>query len=72
MTKIFSRNNKAISDLNEKVLKLMIDMGMIAPYLTSSLDNLFKPENTSQFKLIKDPTSISLNDFFKLEVYRSL
>ena len=27
---------------------------MIAPYLASSLVNLFKPENTIQFKLVKD------------------
>ena len=36
---------------------------MIAPYLHSSLVNLFKPENTSQFKLIKGPNSIGLIDF---------
>ena len=30
-------NNKAISDLNEKILELMNDKGMIAPYLTTSL-----------------------------------
>ena len=38
---------KAISDLNEKVLELMHEKGLIAPYLASSLKsfNLFKPEN---------------------------
>ena len=36
---------------------------MIAPYLASSLVNLFKPENTSQLKLIKDPNSIKMNNF---------
>ena len=43
-------NNKAISDLNEKFLEMMNDKGMIAPYLASSLINLFKPENKSQFR----------------------
>ena len=38
-------NNKAIENLNEKILELMDEKGMIAPYLTSSLVNLFKPEN---------------------------
>ena len=57
------KNNKAISDLNEKVLELMNDKGMIARYSTSSLVNLFTPENTSQFSLVKDPSSIRMNDF---------
>ena len=34
-------NNKAIENLNEKILELMNDKGMIAPYLASSLVNLF-------------------------------
>ena len=38
------KNNKAIENLNEKVLELMNDKRMIAPYLASSLVNLFKPE----------------------------
>ena len=36
---------------------------MIAPYLASSLNNLFKPENTSQFKLLTDQNSIGIIDF---------
>ena len=63
MAEMSNKNNKAISDLNEKVLELMNDNGMIAPYLSSSLINLFKPENISQFKLLKDPNSIRMNDF---------
>ena len=56
-------NNKATSDLNEKILELMNDKGMIPPYLASSLVNLFKPENKSQFRLRKDPNSTKMNDF---------
>ena len=56
-------NNKAISDLKEKILELMNDKGMIAPYLASSLVNLFKPENKSHFRLGKDPNSTKMNDF---------
>ena len=55
--------NTANSDLNEKNLELMNDKGMIAPYLASSLVNLFKPENKSQFRLRKDPYSTKMNDF---------
>ena len=62
ITETSNKNNKAISDLNEKVLESMNDKGMIAPYLASSLVNLFKPENKSQFRLRKDPSSIKMND----------
>ena len=55
-------NNKAIENLNEKILEVMNDRGMIAPYLASSLVNLFKPENKSQFRLRKDPNSTKMND----------
>ena len=34
-------NNKAIENLNEKILELMNDKGMIAPYLTTSLVEVF-------------------------------
>ena len=63
ITKTYIKNNKATSDLNEKVLKLLEDIGMIAPYLAPCLVILFKPEDKSQFKLIKDPNSIRMNDF---------
>ena len=56
-------NNKAIENLNEKILELMNDQGLIAPYLASSLVNLFKPENKSQFRLGKDPNSTKMNNF---------
>ena len=56
-------NNKAISDLNEKILELMNDKGMIAPYLTTSLVEVFKKDNKSQFRLRKDPNSTKLNNF---------
>ena len=58
-----NRNKKASSDVKAKVLELINDEGLIAPYLNSSLVNLFEPENTSQLKLIKDPNSIRMIDF---------
>ena len=36
---------------------------MIAPYLASSLINLFKPASKSQFRLRKDPNSTKMSDF---------
>ena len=47
LTESSINNNKAIENLNENVLELMNDKGMMAPYLASSLVNLFKPEQKS-------------------------
>ena len=56
-------NNKAIENLNEKILELMDEKCMIASYLASSLVEVFKKDNKSQFRLRKDPNSTKLNDF---------
>ena len=41
----------------------MNDKGLIAPFLSSSLVNLFKPGNKSQVRLKKELNSTKLNDF---------
>ena len=41
----------------------MDDKCIIAPYLASSLVNLLKPGNKSQFRLIKDLISTRMKDF---------
>ena len=56
-------NIKAISDSNEKVLELMYDNGIIAHYLTTSLVEVFKKDNKSQFRFKKYPDSTKMNDF---------
>ena len=56
-------NNKAIENLNEKILELMNDTGMIAPYLTTTLVEVFKKDNKSQFRLRKDHNSPKMNEF---------
>ena len=67
ITKLFTEhsinNNKAIENLNEKILELMNDKGITAPYLTTSLVEVFKKDNESQLRLQKDPNSTKLNDF---------
>ena len=63
ITQTSNKNSKGISDLNEKVLEFLNDTVVIAPYLASSLVYLLKPENKSQFKLLKDPNSIRMKDF---------
>ena len=45
---------------------------MMAPFLASTSVNLFKPENKSQFILIKDFNSRKMNDFLiqgNIQVY---
>ena len=56
-------NNKAIEKINEKILQLMHDQGLIAPYLMISLAEVFSLENKSQFRLRKDNNSTKINDF---------
>ena len=51
--------NKAIENLNEKVLESMNDKGLV----DSSLLEVLKSDNKGQFRLIKDPNSIKTNDF---------
>ena len=63
ITEHSNNNNKAIENLNEKILELMNDKGLIAPYLTSSLVEVFQFDNKSQFRLRKDPNSTKINDF---------
>ena len=40
-------NNKVLENWNEKVLELMKDKGMVAPYFASFLVSLFEPEKKS-------------------------
>ena len=41
----------------------MYDNGILAHYLTTSLVEVFKKDNKSQFRLRKDPDSTKMNDF---------
>ena len=52
-------NNKAIENLNEKVLESMNDKGLI----DSSLIEVIKSDNKGQFRLTKDHNSTKTNDF---------
>ena len=72
MTEISNKNNKALENLDDKVLEIMNDRCMIAPYLASSLINLLKPENKSQNNLIKEHSSIRMNDFLVNGVFQLL
>ena len=56
------KNNQAIENLNNKLLEIMVDRGILASYLMSTLSKRTNPENTSQVKLVKDHNSNKVND----------
>ena len=55
-------NNLAIENIIGKLLEIMIDRGILATYLMSLLSRITNPENTTQFKLVKDHNSNRVND----------
>ena len=57
ITETSIKNNQAIENLNNKLLEILKDKGMLATYLMSSLSKITNPEINSQFILVKDPDS---------------
>ena len=62
ITETSVKNNQAIENLDNKLLEIMNDRGILAIYLMFPLSRITNPENTSQFKLVKDHNSNRLND----------
>ena len=62
ITETSIKNNQAIENLKNKLLEIMNDRGILASYLMSPLSKITNPENSTQFKLIKDSTSNRVND----------
>ena len=62
VTETSIKNNQAIENLNNKLLEIMNDRGIIVTYLLSSLAKITNPENSTQFKLVKDHNSNRVND----------
>ena len=62
ITEASIKNNQELENLNNKLLEIMNDRGILASYLISPLSKITNPENTSQFKLIKDHNSNRVND----------
>ena len=56
------KNNLAIENINNNLLEIMNDRGILATYLMSPLSKITNPENTNQFKLVKDANSNRVND----------
>ena len=62
ITETSIRNNLAIENINNILLEIMNDRGILATYLMSPLSRITNPENSNQFKLVKDPSSNRVND----------
>ena len=62
MTETSIENNKALAKINDKLLEIMNDRGILASHLLSPLSKIFIPEQTSFFKLVKELDSNRIND----------
>ena len=69
ITETSIKNNQAIENINNNLLEIMNDRGILATYLMSPLSKITNPENTSQFKLVKDSSSNRVND---LKIHNSI
>ena len=52
ITETSIENNKALTNLNEKLLGIMSDRGTLPSYFLFSLSRITNPEHISQFKLL--------------------
>ena len=62
ITETSIKNNQIIEDINNKLLEIKNDRGILATHLMTSLSKITHPENTTQFKLVKDSNSNRVND----------
>ena len=54
MTETSVKNNKSKENLNDRLLAILNDRGIFLIYLMSPLSKITNPENSTQFKLVKD------------------
>ena len=62
ITESSNMNNEVINDLINKLSEILNDRGILASYLMSPLSKITNPENSSKFKLVKDSSSIRVDD----------
>ena len=55
-------NNLTLENLNNKLIEIKNDRGILASYSLSPLSKSFNPDNSTQFKVIKDHNSNRDND----------
>ena len=54
ITETSINNNKSLENLNDKLLEITNDRGIIASYLLSPLSKITNSEKNTQFRLVKD------------------
>ena len=69
ITQSSNNNNKALENLNENILEIMNDRGILATYLRTPASKITNPENTSQFISVKDSNS---NRVYNLLIHNSI
>ena len=69
ITETSIKNNQALEKLNDKLLEIMNDRCILASYLMSLLSKITNPENTIQFKLVKNGNS---NRVIDLKINKSI
>ena len=65
ITETSIKNNLAIENINNNLLEIMNDRGILATYLMSPLSRITNPDNASQFRLVKDSSSNRVSDLKK-------
>ena len=62
MTESSIRDKKAVENINNKLLEMTNDRGILATSLMSLLSEFINPQHTGHFKLLKDLLSNRVND----------
>ena len=62
LTESSTKNNQAIENLKNELLEIKNDRGILPSYLMSPLSKIINPENSSQFRLVKDSNSNRVNE----------
>ena len=62
ITETSIKNNLAKENINNNLLEILNDRGILATYLMSPLSGITNLDNTSQFRLVKDHNSNRVND----------
>ena len=62
MTESSIKDNQALDNLDNKLLEIMNDRGILAFYLLSPQSKITNPKNTSQSNLVKDHNSNKVID----------
>ena len=65
LTETSNNNNKALENINSKLLEILKDRGILATHSMFPLSKITNPESTSQFKIVKDHNSNRVNYLLK-------